>query len=94
MSVLSNQSRGRLNKDFVCLLLALAVIAGLLGSIFTFLATVEIGEALAFALFLLVSGLLMMGYALGIMVLGWGVIIEFGKHINKQSNQHSAGRPA
>jgi hypothetical protein len=55
----------------VYLLLILVVIAGSLAAIFTFLATAQFGETLGFALFLAVSGLLIAGYMVGLMVLGF-----------------------
>jgi len=58
-------------KQLLFLLLALASIAGSLFTIFTFLATVSIGETLGLVLFLLVTALLITGYMLGFMAVAF-----------------------
>jgi uncharacterized membrane protein YhaH (DUF805 family) len=62
-------------KDFAyVLLLALGVIAALSVAIFSFVATVQLGEALAVVLFLAVGGLLIAGYMVGLIVLGLAIV--------------------
>ena len=61
-------------KGLVYLLLVLAVIAGALVSIFSFLATAQFGEILGIVLFLTVAALLIAGYMVGLMVLGLAIV--------------------
>ena len=91
---MSTPRRNLSKKDFAYLLIALAAIAGSLLVIFTFLAIEEMGETLALILFLTVTGLLIAGYAVGLMVLGLVAIVGFSRLGNQSSKQHSAGKPA
>jgi len=83
----SNPHTDPSRKDFVYLLLVLAAIAALLFSIFSFLATAEMGEALALILFLVVGGLIIVGYMVGLMVLCFAAVRPFAKYIDKTSKQ-------
>ena len=63
------------NKQLLLLLLVLALIAGSLFTIFTFLATTSVGATLGLVLFLLVTALLIAGYMLGFTVLAFLAIL-------------------
>ena len=62
-------------KQLLFLLLVLALIAGSLFTIFTFLATMSFGGTLGLVLFLLVTALLITGYMLGFMALAFLAIL-------------------
>ena len=79
-------------KNLVYLLIVLAAIAGSLITIFTFLATVQVGEAIALALFLAVSALLIAGYVVGLMVIGL-LIMPVAKRVGTARDQRSVTKP-
>jgi ABC-type multidrug transport system permease subunit len=79
--------RALYKKEFGYLLLVLAAIAGSLFVIFTFLATVEVSEAMGVVLFLVVAGLLMGGYMAGLMILAWVVFTLPARRMGKPTEQ-------
>ena len=85
---MSNPHTDHSKKDLVYLLLVLAAVAGLLFTIFSFLATAEVGETVALILFLVVGGLVIAGYMVGLMVLCFAAILRLAKCIDKPSKQH------
>ena len=85
--VLSSQTNES-KSDLVYLVIVLAAIAGSLFTVFTFLATTQVGETLALVLFLAVGGLLVMGYMVGLMILGL-VIVPFARHVSSSRDQRS-----
>ena len=85
---MSNPHTDHSKKDLVYLLLVLAAVAGLLFTIFSFLATAEVGETVALILFLVVGGLVIAGYMVGLMVLCFVAILPLAKRIDKPSKQH------
>jgi VIT1/CCC1 family predicted Fe2+/Mn2+ transporter len=89
--VLSSQTNESKN-DMVYLVVILAAIAGSLFTVFTFLATMEVGEALAVVLFLAVSGLLVTGYMVGLIILGL-VIVPLARHVSGPRDQRSVTQP-
>ena len=85
--VLSSQTNES-KSDLVYLVIVLAAIAGSLFTVFTFLATTQVGETLALVLFLAVGGLLVMGYMVGLMILGL-VIVPLARHVSGSRDQRS-----
>jgi ABC-type multidrug transport system permease subunit len=81
-------------KEFVYLLLVLAAIAGALFMIFTFLAMVEVSEAMGVALFLVVVGLLIGGYMVGLMVLALVAFTLPTRRIGMAGEQQPIKSPA
>jgi VIT1/CCC1 family predicted Fe2+/Mn2+ transporter len=90
----SHFPKGFPKKEFVYLLLVLALVAGALFMIFTFLATVEVSEAMGVVLFLVVAALLIGGYVVGLIVL---VLLAFTvptMRIARRSEQQPIRNPA
>jgi hypothetical protein len=81
-------------KEFVYLLVVLAVVAGALFMIFTFLATVEISEATGVVLFLVVAALLIGGYMVGLIVLALLAFTVPTIRIAKRSEKQQVKSPA
>jgi type IV secretory pathway VirB6-like protein len=81
----SNPHTDPSKKDLVYLLLVLAAVAGLLFTIFSFLATADVGETVALILFPVVGGLVIAGYMVGLMVLCFAAILPLAKRIDKPS---------
>jgi hypothetical protein len=77
---LSKAYGGLLQRQFLFLLFAIAAVAGSLFTIFSFLATSTASEAIGMILFVLVTGLLMVGYMLAFMALGFAAILFFVKY--------------
>ena len=71
----------------------MAAIAGALVAAFSYLATIEISEALAFVLFLVIGALLIAGYMIGLMVLGLA-LVPLAKHVSKRRDQPSVKKLA
>jgi hypothetical protein len=55
---------------------------------FTFLATAQVGETLAFVLFLAAGGLLVAGYMVGLVILGL-LILPLARYVSGQRDQRS-----
>ena len=91
---MSHPFRDLRKKEFAYLLLVLAAIAGSLFMIFTFLATVEVSEAIGVVLFLVVAGLLMGGYMVGLMVIAWAAFTLPARRIDKATEQQPIKNPA
>ena len=72
-------------KQLLFLLVILALIAGSLFTIFTFLATMSFGGALGLVLFLLVTALVVAGYVLGFMVLAFLAILVLTNYWSRRS---------
>jgi len=79
-------------KGLVCILLVLAVIAGSLFTIFSFVSTAQVDEALDVVLFLTVVGLLVVGYMVGLMFLGL-LIVPVAKLVRSWRDQRSVKKP-
>ena len=90
--LVSNPLKGGSAKGFVYLLLVLAVVAGSLFTIFSFLATAQVGEAVALVLFLAVAGLLIVGYMVGLMVLGLAMV-PAAMLVGKRRDRRSVTQP-
>ena len=73
------------NKQLLLLLLVLALIAGSLFTIFTFLATTSVGATLGLVLFLLVTALLIAGYMLGFVALAFLAILFLTNYWSRHS---------
>jgi uncharacterized membrane protein len=69
--------------------LILATVAGSLFIIFYFLSTVDVGE-MGIGLFFVVTGLLLVGYMVGLMVVGLVGIIVLADRFARLARQHSA----
>ena len=85
---MSNLQLDSPGNDFVYVLFVLAAIAGSLFAIFSFLATAQVGETLALVLFLVVGGLLIAAYMVGLMVLGLA-IVPLAKSVSRLRDQRS-----
>ena len=79
-------------KEFVYLLIALACIAGSLFAVFTFLATAEFDEATGVILFLVVAGLLVAGYWVGLIIVAVLGIAAITKPVGKSTEHPAAGQ--
>ena len=88
---MSNPRKDVPEKGLVYLLLVLAVIAGALVSIFSFLATAQFDEVLGIVLFLIVAALLIAGYVVGLMVLGLA-IVPLAKLVGRLRDRRSVTR--
>ena len=86
--------KGFPKKEFVYLLLVLAVVAGALFMIFTFLATVEVSEAMGVVLFLVVAALLIGGYVVGLIFLSLLAFTVPTMRIGRRSEQQPIRNPA
>jgi hypothetical protein len=73
----------------VYLPLVLVAIAVSLFTIFSLLVTAAVSESLALVLFLIVAGLLIAGYMVGLMVLAFLAIVTISKRGGKPSKEHS-----
>lgn len=71
---MSNVPLGPSRKDFLYVLLALAAITGSLVALFSLLATIEVDEMVALVFFLVVGGLLLAGYMVGLLFLGLALV--------------------
>lgn len=91
---MSHFPKGFPKKEFVYLLLVLAVVAGALLMIFTLLATVEVSEAMGFVLFLVVAALLIGGYMVGLIVLALLAFTVPTMRIANRSQQQPMKNPA
>ena len=76
---------GMFAKQLLFLLLVLALIAGSLFTIFTFLATMSFDGTLGLVLFLLVTALVIAGYVLGFMVLAFLAILFLTNYWSRRS---------
>ena len=76
---------GMFTKQLLFLLIVLALIAGSLFTVFTFLATMSFGGALGLVLFLLVTALLIAGYILGFVVLAFLAILFLTNYWSRRS---------
>ena len=90
--LVSNPDTGPGVKGFAYLLLVLAAVAGSLFTIFSFIATTQVGEELALVLFLAVAGLLIVGYMLGLMALGLA-IMPVAKLVGGRRDRRSITQP-
>ena len=79
-------------KEFAYLLIALACIAGSLVAVFTFLGTAEFDEATGVILFLVVAGLLVAGYWVGLMIVAVLGIVAIAKPVGKSTEHPTAGQ--
>jgi membrane protein implicated in regulation of membrane protease activity len=64
-----------MKRPFILLLASLAIIAGVLFLILSFVSTTQIGEALGATLFVVVAGLVFASYVVGLMVLAFVAIL-------------------
>ena len=76
---------GMFAKQLLFLLLVLALIAGSLFTIFTFLATMSFDGTLGLVLFLLVTALVIAGYVLGFIVLAFLAILFLTNYWSRRS---------
>ena len=81
-------------KDFLFLLVVLLCIGGALLALFTFVATTKVDEAMGVNLFLIVAGLLVGGYMVGLMVLALVGITALMGRMGKLNDQGQLKRSA
>jgi len=79
-------------KEFGYLLFILVCVAGSLFGILTFVATTEFDEATGVVLFLVVTGLIIGGYMVGVLVLAFLAVVVLPKLIVKPSKPNSMQR--
>jgi len=84
----SSSQTNESKSDLVYLLVMLAAIAASLFTVFTFLATTQVGETLALVLFLTVGSLLVTGYMVGLMILGL-LIVPLARRVSGPRDQRS-----
>jgi len=84
----SSSQTNESKSDLVYLLVMLAAIAASLFTVFTFLATTQVGETLALVLFLAVGSLLVTGYMVGLMILGL-LIVPLARRVSGPRDQRS-----
>ena len=91
---MSHFLEGLPKKEFVYLLLVLVAIAGALFTVFTFLATVAVGEVIGAVLFLVVTALLIGGYMVGLMAFALLVFALPWKRVSRSGEKQSTQSPA
>jgi len=80
-------------NGFVYLVLVLLLILGSLFALFTFLATTTMSEALGVILFVVVAGLLIGAYMVGLMVLAFVGMVFLAGRTDKGSNPTASKPP-